>query len=733
MAAGLLRSGQSFARAAPNGRISQYRSPVALLSEERFRLIPTLRRTRAAGGSRVTHPHPTISATGITHRRAPLTIALVAVLAAGLAAGFAARPPAAQAGVSALPGHFGLGVKADASASGIDGWMPGTGVPWDYAYEYLSGGVGTGAGWETWNSNAQYPLIYAQDAAARGYIPVLTYYELAQSTGPCGSCAEDQRDLAHLNAPATMAAYYANFATLMQRLGPGTYSGIAGFGRPVIIHVEPDLSGYAEAAVRAGAQCYAFCTGQGSDPALLKASVTASGYGPVAGYPDTYQGFNWALLHLRDLYAPNVLLAFHISGWATGQDLDSSNDMSLNAAALGTEAGTFAAQSGVTRAPVGTSTYDLIFNDVADRDAGYYDVVYGDPSRWWDRLNVAVPNFHRWEQYLGAAITAAGGRPAFVWQVPLGNQYFQTENNTTGHYQDNRAEYFLGHVDELVQTGVVGVLFGAGNDGSTVNYDEQGDGVTNPAAICTTRGVSSGQVCNSYASTVADDDGGYLRQAARAYYAAPKPLPGASSPSPSPAPSPTATRTVPPSPTATRTVPPPTSTATATKPASTATATTGGTGRAVVLYDNAFRNGFTGSAFAYSSRKACDGSTYVSASCSYAIAYKAWGGLSIMAGAGGFQTAPYARLEWTVRTNGLPLSDFSVLLTDNTANQAVIREITLTPANVTATLANGWVRVTVPVAQLNPASVAISTVQLKNATGQTLPQINLDDIRFVNP
>jgi len=69
---------------------------------------------------------------------------------------------------------------------------------------------------------------------------------------------------------------------------------------------------------------------------------------------------------------------------------------------LGQEAGSFAAQAGVSGVPAGTSSYDLLFNDVSDRDAGYYQYVYGDTSHWWDRLNVSFPNFHRWESYLGA-------------------------------------------------------------------------------------------------------------------------------------------------------------------------------------------------------------------------------------------------------------------------------------------------------------------------------------------
>jgi hypothetical protein len=196
----------------------------------------------------------------------------------------------------------------------------------------------------------------------------------------------------------------------------------------------------------------------------------------------------------------------------------------LDPVAYGQKAGQFAVSAGA-------GGYDLVFNDVADRDAGYYEHVVG-RNEWWDRLNIALPNFTRWEQYLGA-VTSTIGKSAMVWQIPLGNQWFDTENNTDGHYQDNRAEYFFGHLGELQQAGVIGVMFGAGAGGPTTNSDDKGDGITNPASFCTTRGVSSGQVCNSHTSTVSDDDGGYLRMASANYYQNPIPLGGGSPPPPS--------------------------------------------------------------------------------------------------------------------------------------------------------------------------------------------------------
>lgn len=469
---------------------------------------------------------------------------------------------------SGLPGHFGIGLSAHPDSTGLNGWMPDSGIPWDYAYQYLSSGVNTNSGWETWNGNAEFPLYYAQSAASHGYIPVFTYYELLQSNGSCGSCGEAQKDLSNLNNASLMNSYFQNFALLMQRLGSGSYNNITGFGQTAIVHIEPDLSGYAEQAVLNNGSCYSYCTGQGNDPANLAASVASSGDADVAAYPNTYQGFNWALLHLRDLYAPNVLLAFHVSDWATATDIGTNTSSGVDANGLGSEAGSFAAQSGITGVPAGLSSYDLLFNDVSDRDAAYYKYVYGDPSHWWDRLNVTFPNFQRWETYIRAASQAAG-RSFIIWQIPEGNQYFDTENNTNGHYQDNRAEYFFSHIPELQAAGIIGLLFGAGNGGSTVQFDGMNDGVTNPAGFCTSDGLSSGQICNNHTSSVADDDGGYIRMAAQAYYAA---LAGGTA---TPTTTPTATAIVTATPTITATATP-TATASAT-PAPTASPTASST------------------------------------------------------------------------------------------------------------------------------------------------------------
>jgi len=86
-------------------------------------------------------------------------------------------------------------------------------------------------------------------------------------------------------------------------------------------------------------------------------------------------------------------------------------------------------------------------------------------------------------------------------------------DNSWGHYQDNRVQYWLGdwsHLQALAGDGVIAVLFGAGADGCTMYTDDRNDGITNPSPI-------NG---NDQVASYADDDGGYLRLSAAAYYQA---------------------------------------------------------------------------------------------------------------------------------------------------------------------------------------------------------------------
>ncbi|HLZ25291.1 MAG TPA: hypothetical protein VKQ30_24485 [Ktedonobacterales bacterium] len=388
-----------------------------------------------------------------------------------------------------IPHYFSFGVmNAPGGVTLLDDMRTHNGTAWDYRYQYLTGGVNTGHGWETWNSpTGAFASYYMRESASHHYIPAFVYYELCYSSGSCPPDTQSDTDLANLNTPSVMSAYFANWRLLMREIGS--------FGGPTLVVVEPDLWGFMQRAALA----------KGNVPAAVPASVASSGDADVGSLPNNGQGYAWALLHIRDLYAPNAVLALDVSYWSTGADLGTSTDPNLDVNGIMQQTAQFVQGAGLNGNPAGISAWDLISSDVSDRDSGQ-------GSAWWDPTNTLFPNFSRYLSFI-SGFTRATGKKVVMWQVPEGNQYFDTENNTPHHTQDNRATYILGHVADFARAGVIGVLFGPGNGGTTIN-DDAHDGVTNPSPIA---GFQC-DLCNTHISVYPDDDGGYLRLFVGAYY-----------------------------------------------------------------------------------------------------------------------------------------------------------------------------------------------------------------------
>jgi hypothetical protein len=396
-------------------------------------------------------------------------------------------PPGTGAIPAAFPQYLSFGVMSQpGSASALDDMRNRNGAKFIFRYQYLTGGVNTNRGWEHWQSPlGQFATYYMQESAQHGYIPTFVYYEICLSNGPqpgsyCGG-HNIQQDTGNLASASTMNAYYANWVLMLQKIGA--------FGKPVLVIVEPDLWGFLQNAAN------------GTDNAAnIPASVGSSGFADAAGFPDTARGFSWALLHMRDKYARNAFLALHASTWATGTDIATNTSSSLDVAGVARREANFLNTAGLFGNPSGVSSWDVVSNDIADFDSGQP----GGRS-WWDRYNQTFPNFARYLTFIGDLSQYTRHR-IVMWQVPMGNQYFDTMNNSPGHYQDNRAEYILGNATSFAAAGVIAVLFGPGN-GGTMNTDAMNDGVTNPAPI----NSYECNMCNNHTSSYSDDDGGYLR------------------------------------------------------------------------------------------------------------------------------------------------------------------------------------------------------------------------------
>ncbi|HKN94059.1 MAG TPA: hypothetical protein VJU60_07000 [Thermoleophilaceae bacterium] len=340
--------------------------------------------------------------------------------------------------------------------------------------------MNTGQGWSTWNPGGTFVTRYIRESAAHHVTPVFSYYMVRQSLPGSGVGNELQADIGNLDNPGTMRALLADLKLFFQRAGATR--------RRVVLHVEPDLWGYVEQASR------------GDNASTVPALVSAAGMPQLKGLPDTAAGFAQAVKRLRDRYAPRVLLAYHLSVWGTKVDIALQNPPNAQVKRLGHRAAAFYRSL--------HTHFDLTFAEFSDRDSGFKQKIYGDGgASWWN-----AADFARDVRFLSTYSRAAHQR-IVMWQIPLGNREMRAENNTWGHFQDNRVEWLLGrhsarHLAAYRRAGVIAFLFGGGADGTTCACDAQHDGVTNPPPI-------DG---NNRRSLSADDDGGLFRQLARRFY-----------------------------------------------------------------------------------------------------------------------------------------------------------------------------------------------------------------------
>jgi hypothetical protein len=403
----------------------------------------------------------------------------VVVVAAGIIA--AAIPTADAAAAIRLPMHWPRTLTLGLADPPGDAAALAHHTAVAFRYQYLAGGVNTGAGWSTWNPDGSFASMYVRESARTHLTSVFSYYMLQQSH-PGAGLAEDAAIRLNLQTTATMRAFYDDLTLLFRRVGAL---------RPtrVVVQIEPDMWGYIEQQSRA------------DNAASVPARVASTGLGVLRGLPDTAAGVAQAVVRLRDRYAPNVLLGVHLSIWGTGTAIEIGRPSLRVIDQLAARSARFYRSL--------HARFDLVFTDIADRDADFNRLVRGDHGRsWWRAADFA--NFTRY----AAGLSRRTRLGLVVWQIPLGNTIMRSVNDTWGHYADNRVQMLLA-ADAAARSrlaawrnaGVIALLFGGGAPGTTCACDAQHDGVTNPAPI--------GQ--NTRPAISADDDGGYFAERARAY------------------------------------------------------------------------------------------------------------------------------------------------------------------------------------------------------------------------
>jgi hypothetical protein len=283
----------------------------------------------------------------------------------------------------------------------------------DIHYLYLSGFE-----WPSWNSPpGAYITEHANAAKTRGMIPMFTLYQAAEA---------GDGNIAALDGVAFMKTYWSGVRIMFERL--------AELGSPAIVHLEPDLWGYAQ---KKG----------GNDPAAVPMQV-ASIVAECKDLPNDVSGVSRCMIRLARSLAPKVVLGLSASSFGAPE----------------------AASVGQYLLKLGAADTDIMVVETLDRDAGCFESAT-DPecqrkgTFYWDETNKTHPNFH---DHLAWAKTIRDvtGRPLLWWQMPLGRPS-ASPGGTASHYRDNRVKYFFSHADEFAAAGGIGAVFGKGKANQT--------------------------------------------------------------------------------------------------------------------------------------------------------------------------------------------------------------------------------------------------------------------------
>jgi hypothetical protein len=325
-------------------------------------------------------------------------------------------------------------------------------APFDVRYLYLAGGLPDGDGtcascgtctaggtscgtsgcnwWGCWQDAAISPGQYVRDLLAKtasaGMLPMITYYEVLQSSG----VPEGSAEVAALQDVHLTTRWFNDFRFVLRQIGVA----------PALLHLEPDLWGYAEQAR--------------SDPAQLPVAVRAGNSTDCAGQPDSFAGFGRCAIAMVRKYAPNARVGLQASAWASGIDGTDNRDPSIDMAAHARRVSDFLLGCGAADS-------DFVVVEASDRDAGYYRSI--GRNTFWDADNATLPSFHQAFTW-ATALTDRIGRPALWWQLPVGNMSLPDIAN---QWQDNRVDYFFAHPDEVARTNAFAMVFGAGESHQT--------------------------------------------------------------------------------------------------------------------------------------------------------------------------------------------------------------------------------------------------------------------------
>jgi hypothetical protein len=301
----------------------------------------------------------------------------------------------------------------------------GPGSKIDAYYRYLVGG------WRKWNApDGEYALMVMREADALGAVPMFTYYKLAYEF--------EVKNYSFITGEP-LHEYLGDMRVLFQK--------IAQFGKPVIVHIEPDFFGYAQQ----------YAANQKKSAAEIPAKVKYPDLPECSSSPENLVGIMDCVINMARALAPKAKIAFHASHWGDWYDM---NDPNAPAQQKSYSVADFLKSMGADRT-------DFITLETSDRDAGFFEA-QGKPGGYWTSVKDAAGHL-RWVGFISERLQ----KPVLWWQMPHGVPS-STPGGTPSHYRDNRVPLFYGMIPDLIRLGGFGMVFGAGAKDQTTSDTDGG-------------------------------------------------------------------------------------------------------------------------------------------------------------------------------------------------------------------------------------------------------------------
>nr|WSZ16081.1 RICIN domain-containing protein [Streptomyces canus] len=262
-----------------------------------------------------------------------------------------------------------------------------------------------------------------------------TWYSL-RDLGDLAGHGDGPGEVEAINRVDLLTRYMNDYRFFLQKIGNAQN----------MIDLEPDFWGYVRSL---------------GDPHTVAAKVSAANPTDCGSQEDSAAGLSRCLISMAHTYAPNTTVGFHLSCWDWQSNMQGCAKDYAN---------------------LGAQNADFLVADVSDRDAGWYAKPEhgGLDTFWTDQKAAAQMEFYK-------TMAESVGKPVVLWQIPVGNM---AQNNTLNHYKDDKVDWLLGHMDQVANAHIAGLLFGAGHGEQTSVETDGGNLINKTIAYHNAGGVA---------------------------------------------------------------------------------------------------------------------------------------------------------------------------------------------------------------------------------------------------